>query len=91
MKGCGFDALRMEVKLDLLIAAASAGLLVYSGRLLVPSARLRPEDIVAYKPTYGSVSVFSFAPDPSGAGMAPWPVFPEDATVLQIRDVLADV
>ncbi len=78
----------MEVKYDLLIAAASAGLLVYSGRLLVPAARLRPEDIIAYKYLPGQVSSASIGPDPLGVGMVPWPIFPEGDTALAIRDVL---
>ncbi len=34
---------------DLLIASASAGLPLWSAHLLIPAARLRPEDIIAYK------------------------------------------
>ncbi len=75
------------MKLDLIIAAASAGLLMYSGRLLVPTARFRPEDIISdpYLPGRG----YSAGPgDPFGAGMAPRPSFPEGDIVLRIRDVL---
>jgi hypothetical protein len=60
--------------------------LVYSGQLLVPAGRLRPEDIVAYKPVGGAA--VSFGVDPLSGGMAPFPYFPENDTVLQIRDVL---
>lgn len=75
------------MKLDLLIASASAGVLVYSGRLLVPAARLRPEDIVAYKPVGGAA--VSFGVDSvGGGGIALFPYFPENDTVLHIRDVL---
>ncbi len=76
----------MEVKPELLIAAASAGLLVYSGRLLVPTARLRPEDIIAYKNLPGQIS--STGADPLSGGWALYAHFPEDDTVLAIRDVL---
>ena len=41
------------MKVDLLIASFSAGLLVYSARLLVPTAWLRPEDIVACRSVAG--------------------------------------
>jgi hypothetical protein len=73
------------MRLDLLIASASAGLLVYSGRLLVPTARLRPDDIIAYK--YLPGLTYSIGPM-LGAGMIPWPVFPEDDIMLRIGGVL---
>jgi len=69
----------MEVRLDLLVAAASAGVLVYSGRLLAPTARLRPEDIIAYK---------SLPEETLSGGMVPFPVFREDDVLRKIRDVL---
>ena len=59
----------MEVKLDLLIAAASAGVLVYGGRLSAPTARLRPEDIIAYE---------SLPEETLTGGMVPFLVFRED-------------
>jgi|GEM_PF-6491957 len=68
---------------DLAIASASAGLLVYSGRVLVPAARLRPEDIIVLPGVPSSVG-----PDPFGVGLAPWSIFPEDDITLRIRDVL---
>jgi len=73
------------MRLDLLIASVSAGVLVYSGRLLAPTSRLRPEDIISYR--HPSGLVYSIA-DPFGAGPAPWPVFPENDIVLKIREVL---
>lgn len=74
------------MRLDLLIASASAGLLVYSGRLLVPTARLRPEDIIAYRYPPGSIYL-------AGGGVlspddVPFSVFPESDTMLAIRNVL---
>lgn len=72
------------MRLDLLVASANAGVLVYSGRLLAPSARLRPEDIVAYR---SSEPVFAGAVS-FGGGMLPWPVFPERDIALKIREVL---
>lgn len=73
------------MRLDLLIASASAGLLVYSGRLLAPSARLRPEDIIAYEPF--PIRGYLAGPDPFGRGMGPWPVFPENDIQRRVRNV----
>src|SRR3989442_10519190 len=74
------------MRYDLLIASASAGLLVYSGRLLVPAARLRPEDIIAYRSPPGSISA-SVGMDPSG-GIVPYMHFPESDTLQAVRDVV---
>lgn len=71
------------MRVDLLIAATSAGLLVYSGRLLVPTARFRPEDIIPDTSAGPS--------DPFGAGMAPWSVFPENNIVIRIRASMTTV
>jgi len=72
--------------LDLLVAAASAGVLVYSGRLLIPAVRLRPADIIAYKIPRSSVS-FTAGPDPLG-GVALYRFFPEDEIRNDIRNVV---
>ncbi len=58
-------------------------MLVYSGRLLVPTARLRPEDIIAtaYFPT--GESAYTLRPED-----VPFPIFPEDDIALKIREVL---
>jgi hypothetical protein len=74
------------MRFDLLIASAGAGLLVWSGRLLVPAARLRPEDIIAYRSLGGGTS-YSVGTDPSG-GIATYGHFPEDETLLAVRDVV---
>lgn len=74
------------MRFDLLIASASAGLLVYSGGLLVPTARLRPEDIIAYR--YPRGSIYLAGGGVLGADDVPFPVFPEGDAVLDIRDVL---
>jgi hypothetical protein len=74
------------VKFDLIIAAASAGVLVYSGRLLVPSARLRPEDIISYKPLPIGIS-YSVERNPSGE-IVGFTQFREDEATQTVRDVL---
>lgn len=78
----------MTMRLDLLIASVSAGLLVYSGRLLAPAARLRLEDIIVYKALPPGTTLYSPRTGRrySLEGAEMWPAFPEDNIRIAIHD-----
>jgi len=76
------------MRLDILIASASAGLLVYSGFLLVPLARSRPEDSTFFG--FGSFlpSSAAFSAESPSSGMSMHSEFAEDQALPVVREVI---